>query len=219
MHAARTVPSAKPLSCVGASAVPNSCTERAHFAVAHFACPVRGRSRVGKANGSGLRPARWQALRARRAVAGGHGARRARRAHPTDCCPFRIAPTQGNKSAPPNRMEAPLIETYYVAALAAIFGAAVGAAAVAGRKAPGTPKAYVVTEVDVTGDMATFQRDYAAHAQATIEPFGGRYLVRGGRNIGVEGEPPKPRIVISVFDSFEQAQAWRNSPDYVKRSE
>jgi hypothetical protein len=27
--------------------------------------------------------------------------------------------------------------------------------------------------------MATFQRDYAAHAQATIEPFGGRYLVRG----------------------------------------
>ena len=82
-------------------------------------------------------------------------------------------------------MEAPLIETYYVAALAAIFGAAVGAAAVAGRKAPGTPKAYVVTEVDVTGDKATFQRDYAAHAQATIEPFGGRYLVRGGRNIGL----------------------------------
>jgi uncharacterized protein (DUF1330 family) len=109
-----------------------------------------------------------------------------------------------------------LIETYYAAALAAIFGAAVGAAAVAGRKAPETPKAYIVTEVDVTGDMATFQRDYAAHAQATIEPFGGRYLVRGGRSIGIEGEPPKPRIVISVFDSFEEAQAWRSSPDYVK---
>jgi uncharacterized protein (DUF1330 family) len=105
-----------------------------------------------------------------------------------------------------------LIETYCAAALAAIFGAAVGAAAVAGRKAPGTPKAYIVTEVDVTGDMATFQRDYAAHAQATIEPFGGRYLVRGG----IEGEPPKPRIVISMFDSFEQAWAWRRSPDYVK---
>jgi uncharacterized protein (DUF1330 family) len=112
-------------------------------------------------------------------------------------------------------MEAPLIETYCAAALAAIFGAAIGAAA-AGRKAPGTPKAYIVTEVDVTGDMATFQRDYAAHAQATIEPFGGRYLVRGGRSVGIEGEPPKPRIVISVFDSFEQAQAWRRSPDYVK---
>jgi uncharacterized protein (DUF1330 family) len=109
-----------------------------------------------------------------------------------------------------------LIETYCAAALAAIFGAAVGAAAAAERKAPGTPKAYVVTEVDITGDMAMFQRDYAAHAQATIEPFGGRYLVRGGRSIGVEGEPPKPRIVISVFDSFEQAQAWRRSPEYAR---
>jgi uncharacterized protein (DUF1330 family) len=107
-----------------------------------------------------------------------------------------------------------LIETYYAAALAAIFGAAMGAAAVARRTT--TPKAYIVTEVDVTGDMATFQRDYAAHAQATIEPFGGRYLVRGGRCVGIEGEPPKPRIVISVFDSFEQAQAWRSSPDYAK---
>jgi uncharacterized protein (DUF1330 family) len=114
-----------------------------------------------------------------------------------------------------------LIETYYAAALAAIFGsavlgAAVGAAAVAGRKPPGTPKAYIVTEVDITGDAAVFQRDYAAHAQSTIAPFGGRYLVRGGRNVGIEGEPPKPRIVISVFDSFEQAQAWRDSPAYVK---
>ena len=109
-----------------------------------------------------------------------------------------------------------MIETCYAAALAAIFGAAVGAAAVAGRKIPGTPKAYVVTEVDITGDMATFQRDYAAHAQATIEPFGGRYLVRGGRNIGVEGEPPKGRIVISEFDSFDKARAWRYSPAYMK---
>jgi uncharacterized protein (DUF1330 family) len=115
-----------------------------------------------------------------------------------------------------NRKEAPLIETYYVAALAAMFGAAVGAAAVAGRNTTGTPKAYVVTEVDITGEVTTFQRDYAVHAQATIEPFGGRYLVRGGRTVGVEGEPPKPRIVISVFDSFERAQAWRNSPAYVK---
>jgi uncharacterized protein (DUF1330 family) len=109
-----------------------------------------------------------------------------------------------------------MIETYYVAALAAIFGAAVGAAAVTGRKTPGTPKAYVVTEVDLTGDMAAFARDYAAHAQTTIEPFGGRYLVRGGRVAGIEGEAPKPRIVISVFDSFEQAEAWRRSPEYAK---
>jgi uncharacterized protein (DUF1330 family) len=109
-----------------------------------------------------------------------------------------------------------LIETYVIAAGAAIFGAAVGAVTAAGRQAPGTPKAYIVTEVDVTGDKEVFQRDYAAHAAATTVPFGGRYLARGGRTVSLEGEPPKGRIVISVFDSLEQAQAWRNSPEYVK---
>ncbi len=76
----------------------------------------------------------------------------------------RANPTRSITGANATWTEAPLIETYYAAALAAIFGAAVGAAAVVGRKAPGTPKAYIVTEVDVTGDMAAFQRDYAAHA-------------------------------------------------------
>jgi uncharacterized protein (DUF1330 family) len=107
-----------------------------------------------------------------------------------------------------------LIETCCAASVAAIFGAAAGAVA-AGRK-PGSPKAYIVTEVDVTGDATVFQRDYAQYVQATVEPFGGHYLVRGGRSIGVEGEPPKGRIVISVFDSYEQAQAWRQSPAYMK---
>ena len=106
--------------------------------------------------------------------------------------------------------------TTYAVAAAAILGAAVGAAAARGLQGKSTPKAYIVTEVDVTGDMAVYQRDYAAHAQATVEPFTGHYLARGGRVVGTEGEPPKGRIVISVFDSFEKAQAWRNSPAYTK---
>ncbi len=109
-----------------------------------------------------------------------------------------------------------MIETYVIAAGATILGVAIGAAAAAGRQTPATPKAYIVTEVDVTGDKEVFQRDYAAHAAATTAPFGGRYLARGGRTISLEGEPPKGRIVISVFDSLERAQAWRNSPEYVK---
>jgi uncharacterized protein (DUF1330 family) len=106
--------------------------------------------------------------------------------------------------------------TSYAVAAAAILGAAAGAAAAGGLKRQSAPKAYIVTEVDVTGDMAAFQRDYAAHTQATVDLFGGRYLVRGGRAIGTEGDPPKGRIVISVFDSFEKAQAWRQSPAYMK---
>ena len=104
----------------------------------------------------------------------------------------------------------------YAVAAAAILGAAVGAAAARDLQGKTTRKAYIVTEVDVTGDMAAFQRDYAAHAQGTVEPFGGHYLARGGRVVGTEGEPPKGRIVISEFPSFEQAQAWRVSPAYMK---
>ncbi len=104
----------------------------------------------------------------------------------------------------------------YAVAAAAILGAAVGAAMSRGRQGKTTPKAYIVTEVDVTGNMELFQRDYAAHAQGTVEPFGGHYLARGGRVFGTEGEAPKGRIVISEFPSFEQAKAWRYSEAYMK---
>jgi uncharacterized protein (DUF1330 family) len=104
----------------------------------------------------------------------------------------------------------------YAVAAAAILGAAVGAAAARGLQGKAGPKAYIVTEVDVTGNMELFQRDYAAHAQGTVEPFGGHYLARGGRVLGTEGEPPKGRIVISEFPSFEDAKAWRYSDAYMK---
>jgi uncharacterized protein (DUF1330 family) len=105
---------------------------------------------------------------------------------------------------------------YFAITIAAMAGMSLGAAAAAGLMAQAAPKAYIVTEVDLTGSMEVFQRDYAAHVQATVEPYGGRYLVRGGRVVGTEGEPPKGRIVISVFPSMEKAQAWRNSPEYKK---
>ena len=104
----------------------------------------------------------------------------------------------------------------YAVAAAAILGAAVGAAAARGLQGKAAPKAYIVTEVDVTGNTELYQRDYAAHAQGTVEPFGGHYLARGGRVLGTEGEPPKGRIVISEFPSFEQAKEWRYSPAYMK---
>jgi hypothetical protein len=49
-------------------------------------------------------------------------------------------------------METRLMFTSYAVAAAAILGAAAGAAAAGGLKRQGTPKAYIVTEVDVTGD-------------------------------------------------------------------
>jgi uncharacterized protein (DUF1330 family) len=104
----------------------------------------------------------------------------------------------------------------YAVAAAAILGAAAGAAAARGLQGKTTPKGYIVTEVEVTGNAELYQRDYAAHAQGTVEPFGGHYLARGGRVLGTEGEAPKGRIVISEFPSFEDAKAWRYSEAYMK---
>jgi uncharacterized protein (DUF1330 family) len=43
-----------------------------------------------------------------------------------------------------------------------------------------------------------------------MQPFGGKYLVRGGHVVALDGDAPK-RVVVSVFDSVEKAQAWRAS--------
>jgi uncharacterized protein (DUF1330 family) len=109
-----------------------------------------------------------------------------------------------------------MLFTSYTVAAAAILGAAAGAAAARGLQGKGAPKAYIVTEVEITGDRDAYQRDYAAHAQSTVEPFGGHYLARGGRVLGTEGDSPKARIVISEFPSFEAARDWRYSPAYTK---
>ncbi len=109
-----------------------------------------------------------------------------------------------------------MLFTPYALAAAAILGAAAGAAATRGLQGKTTPKAYIVTEVEITGNREAYQRDYAAYAAATVEPFGGRYLARGGRVLGTEGAPPKARIVISEFPSFEAAREWRFSPAYEK---
>ena len=73
------------------------------------------------------------------------------------------------------------------------------------------PPAYLVAEVDVQ-DPTTFQK-YAAQVPGTLAPFGGHYLIRGGRVEAVEGEPPK-RFVVIAFDSLEKGKAWNASPAY-----
>jgi uncharacterized protein (DUF1330 family) len=91
----------------------------------------------------------------------------------------------------------------------AVLGAA-GASVIHARQVKVLP-GYVIAEVEVT-DPATFKQ-YADKTPGTMAPFNGRYIVRGGKTLSVEGEPPK-RFVVSVFDSFEKAKAWEDSPAY-----
>jgi uncharacterized protein (DUF1330 family) len=73
------------------------------------------------------------------------------------------------------------------------------------------PPAYVIAE-PVVSDPATFQK-YGQQIPGTLEPFGGHFLVRGGKIEAVEGDAPQ-RFVIIAFDSAEKAMAWENSPAY-----
>lgn len=74
-------------------------------------------------------------------------------------------------------------------------------------------KGYMIANIDVH-DPETFAR-YAAQVPATIEKFGGRYVIRGGDRESLEGGGlPQPRIVVLEFDSLDQARAWYTSDDY-----
>jgi uncharacterized protein (DUF1330 family) len=76
------------------------------------------------------------------------------------------------------------------------------------KAAPG----YIVAEIDVT-DPTTYQK-YAAQVPGTLAPFKAQYLVRGGKTMPLEGEPPAKRVVVLAFDSVEKAKAWYDSPAY-----
>ena len=93
-------------------------------------------------------------------------------------------------------------------------GIAIGLAASSAIRAqqPKPPAGYLIAEVNVT-DPATFKQ-YASQVPGTFAPFGGRYLVRGGKVTPLEGEPPKGRVVVIAFDSVEKAEAWENSKAY-----
>lgn len=72
--------------------------------------------------------------------------------------------------------------------------------------------AYVIADVEVT-DEALFEK-YRELVPATIEAYGGRYIVRGGASEVVEGNNTPHRTVIIEFPSFEQAKAWHASDEY-----
>lgn len=71
--------------------------------------------------------------------------------------------------------------------------------------------AFWVTETLEVSDQAAFL-DVIKSVPATLQRFGGQYIVLGGRIAPGEGSPPR-RITIVTFDSLEKAQQWFDSPE------
>lgn len=103
---------------------------------------------------------------------------------------------------------------HIVIALSLVIGVCSGAAISTVVRAQAKPPAYIVYQTQLTGDPAEYGRDYVAHVLSTLEPFGGRFLVRGGTATRIEGDDPLPRVSIIAFDNIEQAKAWYNSRAY-----
>ena len=74
--------------------------------------------------------------------------------------------------------------------------------------------AYVLVQVDVK-DPVRYE-DYKAMVPPSIEKFGGRFLVRGGKTHTMEGDWSPRRLVVVEFPSVEQATAWWSSAEYAE---
>ena len=72
--------------------------------------------------------------------------------------------------------------------------------------------AYLIADVDVQD--AEKYRSYSAQVPATIEQFGGKFLVRGGENRVLEGGWRPHRTVVLEFPDMETLERWYNSEAY-----
>ena len=72
--------------------------------------------------------------------------------------------------------------------------------------------AYIVGDVRVE-DPERYT-DYSAHTESTLEPFGGRFIVRGGASEVLEGEWRPNRIVVIEFPDEQSARDWYASERY-----
>ena len=74
------------------------------------------------------------------------------------------------------------------------------------------PKGYAIVRVNV--DDPERYKDYAAGTQGTLDPHGGRFIVRGGETECVEGSWDAGRTVVIEFPSIEDARAWYHGDAY-----
>lgn len=72
--------------------------------------------------------------------------------------------------------------------------------------------AYILAEVDIHNP--TEYEEYKKLTPASLLPFGGKFIVRGGNTELLEGEGEPKRIVVLEFPTKEKARAWWSSEGY-----
>ena len=72
--------------------------------------------------------------------------------------------------------------------------------------------AYIIVNVDIHDPVG--YEDYRKSVLPTLAPFGGRFLVRGGKVEVLEGSWVPKRFVIVEFASADKAREWWHSAEY-----
>ncbi|EPA1861526.1 DUF1330 domain-containing protein [Kluyvera intermedia] len=78
--------------------------------------------------------------------------------------------------------------------------------------APAPKPAFMVAEFKLNNPEAI--KPYRDQVEATFKSFSGRFVARGGTVDVKEGAAPNGWVVITRFDSMEQARAWYDSAAY-----
>jgi uncharacterized protein (DUF1330 family) len=99
--------------------------------------------------------------------------------------------------------------------LGILVGFGLGAVVVEELHAQAKPPAYVISEIDVTNADA-YAKEYVPLANKALAESGQKRLVSGGKTISLAGDAPAARIVVSVFEGMEKAQAAYTSPAYIE---
>ena len=72
--------------------------------------------------------------------------------------------------------------------------------------------AYIIVEIEVTDPVG--YEEYKKLAGKTVEKYGGKYIVRGGKTEVLEGDWKPKRIVVLEFPTMQRAKEWLNSEEY-----
>ena len=72
--------------------------------------------------------------------------------------------------------------------------------------------AYIIVEIEIFDPVG--YEEYKKLAGATVEKYGGKYIVRGGKTEVLEGNWKPKRIVILEFPTIDRAKEWLNCEEY-----
>ena len=73
-------------------------------------------------------------------------------------------------------------------------------------------KTYVIVDVKITDPIR--YEEYKKLTPASLVPFDGKFLVRGGQSETLEGSWKPGRLVVLEFPSAQKARAWWSSEGY-----